>query len=564
MFNHDSNPERLLDEIISSVETGHFDEGRFLDVLRQASLVNLWFFLRVVAAHSGPFELLNRDLHRDMCEFAQTTHADGSRSAAFLGRSHFKSTIFTEGDCAWTLLRDPDESCGIFSCTDGRSIEFLHTIQRIFDGNELFKILFPAFVPEKNAKRWNDREAVLPNRSRYQTASSVGAYGAGCNTAGIHCNRIYIDDPVGLQQLNANQQSSAEMYKIANWLRSSLKSLIKNRKSTIMYTGTRYAIDDAHAFIFDSVKERYGYWDEIDPNTYKTPSDAEWRVYYRMTRENGRIIFPEAFTEEMLETLRKDDPWTYWTQYQNHPQQAGLSELNNYTIGECELLFERGEFFIKVYENGPDGVGSSTLIPLSSCFTIQGADPAGTEKYISAKTSRTAQGVDAQDAKGRHFLISLHVDFVSASTLFDWFFSDAKRFHNYMSGTFLEAQGAFKILGPLLKEEEQRRTRAAFSKNDKPVFLALHSVTKTGEKDAVIRNTLQPLLERNLLYVEKNVKAKVLDELNVFPQSNRKDILDMWCLLINHSYRPRDEKELEAQEEEKDAWNQRIVNYAGY
>jgi hypothetical protein len=564
MYLNDSNPDRVFDEVVSIAESGHFSEGQMLEVFRQTSLVSLWFFLKIVAGAAGPFDKLNTSLHLSMCEFMQSTHEPGSRSAVFTGRFCFKSTICTIGDCAWSLLRNPDISTSIFSCTTDRSIDFLHTIQRIFDGNDLFATLFPSYVPPKNSKRWNDVEAVLPNRTKYQTSSSVGAFGVGCNTAGIHSDRIYIDDPVGDQQLNANRQSSAEMYKIANWLKSNLRTLVKGADSTISYAGTRYAIDDAHAFIFDSVKEKHGYWSELDEKTYKMPQDAEWRVYYRMVRENGKIIFPEAYSEEMLEKIRKEDPWTYWTQIQNHPQMSGLSELNNYSVKECELVWKNGDCLIKYYENNDGGIGTAKYINLADCYSVQAVDPASTEKYISAKTSRTAQGVLAHHASNKRFLISLHADYVAPTTLFDWLFSDAKKFKNYLSGTLLEAQGAFKILGPLLKEEERRRSCAALLKNDKPIYLNLRSITKTGEKDAVIRNTLQPLLEQELLYVEKSVKHLVLDELNIFPQSNKKDILDMWCLALNNTYRPESEVEAEEREQEEESWKQRVVNFAGY
>jgi hypothetical protein len=559
-----SDPKKILLEIIDTFISGHFVEGQFFPILVQAGYVSLWFFLKFIAGYAGPFDELNTGLNDSMCDFAMESHRPGDRSAAFTGRFCFKSTIFTIGDCVWTLLRDPDESCGLFSCTAERSGEFLETAQRVFDSNELFAALYPDYVPAKNAPRWNAKEAVLPNRSKYQTSASISAHGVGCSTAGIHANRIYIDDPVGDQQLNANRESSADMYRISNWLKSNLRTLVKSFKSSIMYVGTRYAVDDAHAFIFNSIRERIGYWKELDDRTYKFSSNGEWRVYYRMVVEDDKITMPERYTKAMIEAAKKEDPWTYWTQIQNHPQKSGLSELVHYDVNECELIYDGGGWWISYFDNDEFGNSVRTKVNLAECDTKQAIDPASTEKYISAKTSRTAVGVVAHHSSDKIFLLSLDVDFVPPSTIIDWLFANAKRFYGYLGGTLLEAQGAYKILGPVIKDEERRRAQAALSSKSKVYYLNLRPISKTGEKDAVIRNTLQPVLEKRNLYAEKSIRQKLLDEVTTFPASNRKDILDMLCLGINNTIRPLSEKEMYEKEKQDEAWSKRTANAAGY
>jgi hypothetical protein len=531
-------------------------------LFRQAGFVNLWFFLKVIAGNSGPFNLLNSSLHLDMCNVRMDQEKEHARFAAFLPRKVYKSTIFTEGATAWSALRNPDKTHAVFCCTNDMAVDFLHTIQRIYDSNEMFKWLYPEYVPEKNQKRWNDVEGCLPNLTRYKTDPTFAAYGVGCNTAGKHPQDMYIDDPVGDQQLNSDRGSSSEMYSIANWLKSNLRTLTQDANSSIYYCGTRYAIDDAHAFIFESIKEQIGYWDELEDDI--TPT-GEWTVYYHMVEEHGKIILPSAYTRELLDQTLKEDPWTYWTQMQNHPQKSGLAELNNYEVKECNLDYDENDGWIITFMEGQE----RKVVPLSSCDVVQAVDPAASEKKMSAKTSRSAEGLLAHHSSGKRFLLTLHADYVQPSVLFDWIFSTAKKFKDNRRGLFLETQGAFKLFynkdgHGMLRDEEQRRVKEAIKRKEEPIYLHVQPLNKSGEKDSVIRATLEPVLQQGQLYVEKSIRTKVLEELNVFPNSRKKDILDMLAIALNASRQPVSEDEIEERNEIEDSFAKRVVNAAGY
>jgi hypothetical protein len=353
-------------------------------------------------------------------------------------------------------------------------------IQRIFDSNEFFAWLFPEFVPEKNAKRWNDEEMVVPNRTRIQAEPTVLPRGVGCSVQGLHGN-VFVDDPIGDSQLNANRESSADMFRIANWLRSNLKTLTSGVDDPfIFYTATRYAVDDCHTFIFDDVEHLEGVWEQEDRHNITLKTNGDWVVYNRLTQENGHSIAPEIYSDEDLIKLSETDPWTFYTQYQNSPRQSGLSELNHYELLRCYLSMDKDAGWVISYVSG----GEERRIPLSSCDVVQAVDPGATEKYISARTSRTAIGVMARSSDDRRFVLTVAAGYFTPTETFNHMFAGGRKFLNYLRMTALETQGAFKILDPLLKEEIARREKEAA--RSKVPFAPIHHrpVSKTGEKVA--------------------------------------------------------------------------------
>jgi hypothetical protein len=540
---NDVNGPLILQQIADEVAVGNYPVNEtFREVFRAVGFVNLWFFLKFICGFAGPFDLLNNNLHLDMCNFAHTMHVPGSKNAVFMPRKHFKTTIFNIGDSDWTLLRDPDEAISIFSGIFDRAMDFLHTAQRVFDSNELFKWLYPDYVGGKS----NDGELVLPNRSRYYTEPSLRCGSVGGSSEGQHFTTIKMDDPVGLEQLDSMRRSNADMGKRRDWILSAQRTLLRNwRKNRVDLMATRYAIDDAYEPIMRDVKAISGCVDGI---SYSGDKTSEWNVYYRCVVEHGEIIFPENITQEGLDKM---DPWDRATQYENNPQASGLAELSSYELKDCRLLYDddRG-YLVQFIEPGTGTIIES----LSDMDVVVAGDPAGTEKYISAKTSRSALVCLARDAKDRKFFIEISADYYAMSRFFDMIFDLKQKFSLYIRKTLFEAQGPFRAVGNLLAAEQSKRG----------IWLSLEPVTAVGDKDARIRTLWEPELAKGLIYVVEAYKIKLSDEVKSFPQSNKKDIMDAGAIAIAGSRRPLTTEELELREKANEAWKERRVSYAGY
>ena len=524
--------KQILKEMASQNPT--IGNKEVLEVIRQAGFVNLWFFLKAICSVSGPFDLLNEDLHMEMCNFRQSLLAPGCRGALFVPRDTFKTTIFTEGASAWELVRDPDLRIRITNQIAAKAEDFMHTVKDIFESNPFFARLYPEYVPKPNAERWNMTEIVLPNRQRRRREASIESGGVGGASEGHHYDLHVIDDMIGLAALNAGHQSGAEMTRTRNWFWGSEKTLLQSMKtSRVLVVGTRYAIDDVYDDIIARANVNLG----TPLRNFKPDSEGRWKVYYRQAIEHGESIFPENLTVEGLAEMAKDDYWTYVTQYLNDPEAGGLAEFNQYKVKKCflesNIVEIAGGENILLWNIRYFSAGEEKLLPLSDCDLLIAGDPAASERYMSAKTSRSAVGVIATDAHNNHFILSLHADYVEATEMFDWMFSERRKFQEYVRGTFLEAMGAFKMLIPILRKEETRRGEN----------LNLRPVHVTGEKEARIRTILQPVLEQGRLYIDENFYDLFWDEQRAFPQSQRKDILDMTSLGIKASIRPLSESE---------------------
>ncbi|MFA6159399.1 MAG: hypothetical protein WC763_07275, partial [Candidatus Paceibacterota bacterium] len=105
------NPRKLIEGMRNDLESGRISASEmFTSLIRQAALVSLFFFLKNVAAFSGPYEKLNEDLHLEMCNFRQSDACmeDSARAAEILFRGSYKSTTCAHGADSWEALRNPN------------------------------------------------------------------------------------------------------------------------------------------------------------------------------------------------------------------------------------------------------------------------------------------------------------------------------------------------------------------------------------------------------------------------------------------------------------------------
>jgi hypothetical protein len=151
-------------------------------------------------------------------------------------------------------------------------------------------------------------------------------------------------------------------------------------------------------------------------------------------------------------------------------------------------------------------------------------------------------------------VIDLKVDYVSPNVLIDWIFQMADKWKVYLRATYLEANAGFKLLGPVLKEEQRRRG----------VFLHLHPFPAVGEKTARIRSALDSEFAKKRIYVLPAFQREVEEEVMAFPQSNKKDILDVLAIACDRAIIPASPEDIDAELRADEWFRNTRRNLAGY
>jgi hypothetical protein len=500
-------------------------EEEDLDLVRQTSLVNLYFFLRYVAAYSCAFTKLKPTLHGEMCNTVQRALIPGIRLQVTVPRATFKSTIATVGLGAWKLWRDPNRRIGIFSGIQERAVDFLHQIQRIYDSNDFVTLLRPDTKPRSRRDgTWNEKVAIMQNRTMQYVEPSVRAHAAGGSTAGIHVDDALIDDIVSDKELTSTRDVTSEMIKRRDWLQTAIATILDSpSESCVVLSDTRYALDDPYEAPTRNSREHLGDWSAIEDH-YAVAEDGEWVTYYRSALVGDISIFPEKYTKAWLEQLSKNDFWTYITQYVNNPHSVDKVEFSQYNVGYAKLGVDF-DGRIVVCVDGKD-------YALRSADVVLAVDPASSGTRRNVRTSRSAVVALARFARRRYVILDVRAGYWRPAELFDQIFAMHARFRDYARATFVEAAGNFKFLIDMLREEEMRRR----------TYVNTVGVTPLGDKLATIRSALEPLLREATLFVVDDVRETWMAEFRVFPSMSL-DILDATKIGISQSSPPDDDFE---------------------
>ena len=545
-----SDQKLVVEQVIRDLTSEHpLGNREAIDLVRQLSLVNLWFALKYVAGFSGPYNELNDDLHLDMCNFRQgdVVMDPGSKAFAAIPRGYFKSTIFSHGADWWELLRNPDLRIGIVNAIADRAVDFMMIVERNFDSNPLVAELFPEYVPD-SSDTWNAKKMIMPNRSRFFKEPSIKPVGASGAVEGDHFDLANIDDLVGMEDLNAEFMINASMAQRVKWFKVAKTALLIDEDSRIMMVATRYAMDDPYQIAMNNAKSFYGY---RNPEFRVNEANPEWAIYYRMCIENGMAILPKVMSKKRYMQLINDDPWTAITQYMNDPQKTGLAEFYKFEVNRFQLLYNNkdGRWYIKqmLDENWSDS--DERLVALDNCDVIMSMDPAFTDKGISAKTSRTSIAIWAMDTEENRYRVWSRVGYFDVRETYRYIVEGFKQFPGLIRKLVLETNGAQKMLPGAIYDYGAEHG----------VYIPVDGQPMTGDKDARIRSALSLPLARGKVWVTDETGLEFIEEQKSFPMSEyRKDVLDESEKAFTNLTIPNSEaEELEAEwEEEAEEWEQ--------
>ena len=164
-------------------------------------------------------------------------------------REHYKSSIITFAGAIQAIIRNPEETIGIFSFNNATANKFLKQIKRELESNEILKSCFPHILwkdPTKEAVSWSEQNGIIVNRKSNPKEATVEAHGLidGMPTGAHYSLRIYDD------VITEDYARSQEMIdKATNAWR--LSQNLGKRGGRKWHCGTRYHFNDTYRFILD-------------------------------------------------------------------------------------------------------------------------------------------------------------------------------------------------------------------------------------------------------------------------------------------------------------------------
>ena len=173
-------------------------------------------------------------------------------------RESRKSTIITFGLTIQDILKDPEETFGIFSHTSPIAKAFLSQIKRELETNTFFKELFPEILyrdPQRESPVWSLDKGIIVKRKSNPKESTVEAHGlVDGQPTSAHYGVLIYDDVVTKDSVTSPdmiQKTTAGWEMSLNLGAERIMPDGTKRQCRKRYSGTRYHHDDTYKTIID-------------------------------------------------------------------------------------------------------------------------------------------------------------------------------------------------------------------------------------------------------------------------------------------------------------------------
>lgn len=297
------------------------DGGHGVDRWRRALEQDLYLFTKYVMGR----DYLTEGLHWPTARWLQAPTSQ--RKLLLLPREHCKTSLVSHGLPAHVLIQplennvyipglDGGDCRIILSCeTEDRAADHIRVVETAFESNSLLRALWPHRCwqnPRRDAKKWNDKEFIIPRLHEYPDPS-VRGIGVGGAITGAHPSILIKDDLISIKAAN----SAADMATAIQWHIAS-RALINSPKTREFIIGTRWAVNDLYQYILDN-----------DPSV---------EVVVRSIVEAGVPIYPEGFTLEKVDQLRREFGTLFPLLYMNSASDPDLVDFDINDVREFELV----------------------------------------------------------------------------------------------------------------------------------------------------------------------------------------------------------------------------------
>ncbi len=481
-----------------------------MEGLKTKSKESLYFFTKAILN----FNKLTPGLHQEVSAFIQDFSIP--RKLLLLPRGHYKSTISTIGYALWLMIQDiipgpniPGSEIRILLSNESatNAEHFLSTIENVFETNQLFRLLFNHLLPDSGigagkSKRWNQSEMLIKRESSWPEAT-IETIGVGGAAQSRHYDVIIFDDLIGKEAMD----SETTMTSTISWFDYAESLFVSPTKGIANVIGTRWTKRDLYQHILED--------------------DKRYKVYKRECIEDNKPIFPEEFTLEFYDDLRKKNFAHYSSQYCNNPTDPS----------KCDFKEEWLKYY--TYEHTDDSTYIRTEdeekgLPFRELDIVGAFDPSIDEKPTASQRAIVIMG---QDHKSRVFLLDTYASRDTVDKVLDAIFSINAKWHP--RDFLVESVALSRLYLPLIEKEGKLR--------HKYVSCTPITVSTQRGKDARIRDAIQQVAAEGRLYVQTHHRDFIQQFLD-FPQGKFKDVVDAAAMCLTALRTPDSEEDGQEQD----------------
>lgn len=238
-------------------------------------------------------------------------------------REHYKSSLISYALTIQDVLKNPEVTCGIFSCTRPLAKRLLRQIKFEFEMNATLKALFPDVLyadPRKESPKWSEDDGIIVKRKTNPAASTIEAWGlVDGQPTGKHFSLMVYDDVVTRESV-----TSPDMIRKVTEAWELSRNLSAHGGRT-RYIGTRYHTNDTYA----TIMERGAAIPRVYPATIDGKPDGEPVFLTRDSlAQKRREMGPYTFSAQMLQNPTADDAQGFdraWLKHDRIDSTSGMS-----------------------------------------------------------------------------------------------------------------------------------------------------------------------------------------------------------------------------------------------
>lgn len=219
----------------------------------------------------------------------------------------WKTEFVTKGFPSWVLWKKENTKFIATGYSATLTQTFSDECRNILKTN-YFKKIFPRFAglsQSQDTKNWWNTK----------WGGQYYATGAGWTITGMWADIILIDDP-----LKPKDITGTEIIKVNNWYTDTLKSRLDNQNTgAIIIIMQRLHDNDLVWFLTDLEKKGWEKWEKIIIWAICESAETYETKYWTIKRPENNLLLPKKLNRNSLENLKKTDPQTFSSQYQQQP-----------------------------------------------------------------------------------------------------------------------------------------------------------------------------------------------------------------------------------------------------